>query len=87
MQSDRNATLMNRPRGNPNWGKFLPLAPAGPTEFESLAKQLKLKPEMYTASSALRSWCLRNRNRCYVPEWLLEEWGMEVEIGYGNDAA
>jgi len=78
---------MSRPRGNPNWGKFLLPVPAGPTEFENMAKRLKLMPEMYVASTQLRSWCYRNRNRCYVPEWLLEEWDMDVEIGYGNDAA
>jgi len=78
---------MSRPRGNPNWGKPLPPVPAGPTEFESMAKRLRLTPEMYAASSTLRSWCHRNRNQCYVPEWLLEEWGIDVEIGYGNDAA
>jgi len=25
---------------------------------------------------ALRNWCERNKNRCYIPEWLLEEWGI-----------
>jgi hypothetical protein len=24
----------------------------------------------------LGRWCERNRNRVYVPEWLLEAWGM-----------
>ena len=52
-----------------------------------MAKRLKLTPEIYAASAQLRCWCDRNRNRCYVPEWLLEEWDMEVELGYGNDAA
>ena len=37
-----------------------------------------IKPE-YIASTELRRWCERNRNRVYVPEWLLEAWGMEVE--------
>ncbi len=51
-----------------------------------MAKRLKLSPEMYVGSNALRNWCPRNRNRCYVPEWLLKEWHMDVEIGYGGGA-
>jgi len=34
---------------------------------------------MYAASRALRLWCEKNRNRVYVPEWLLEEWGIDVD--------
>lgn len=78
---------MNNRRGNPNWGKPLLPVPAGPTEFENTVKLLRLTPEMYVGSNALRNWCYHNRNRCYVPEWLLKDWGMDVEIGYGNDAA
>lgn len=73
-------------RGNPNWGKPMPLVPAGPTEFEKTVKQLRLRPEMYAASLELKRWCERNRNRCYVPEWLLEQWDLTVEIGYGQNA-
>jgi hypothetical protein len=36
------------------------------------------KPE-YVSSAALKHWCERNRNRLYVPEWLLAAWRMEVE--------
>jgi hypothetical protein len=42
---------------------------------------------MYVNSVELRRWCEHNKNRCYIPEWLLEEWGISVEIGYGHDAA
>jgi hypothetical protein len=42
-------------------------------------ERLRLKNAEYVASIELRRWCARNRNRCYVPEWLLEEWGMTVE--------
>ena len=78
---------MSHRRGNPNWGRPLPALPASPTEFDILVKRLRLIPEMYVASRELRRWCQLNRNRCYIPEWLLEEWGINVEIGYGNDAA
>ena len=72
-----------RRRENPNWGHVTPYIPKGPTEFELLVKRLRLTQEKYTSSPELKQWCKSNRNRCYVPEWLLEEWGLEVEINYG----
>lgn len=74
-------------RGNPNWGLPAPPIPATPTEFEIVVRQLRLIPEMYKSSRELKRWCEHNRNRCYVPEWLLREWGMTVEISYGHYAA
>src|ERR1700736_6601594 len=41
------------------------------TEFELRARHLQLTPEMYASSRELRTWCERNRNRVYIPEWLL----------------
>jgi hypothetical protein len=71
-----------RKRGNPNWGRpFLPV-PALPTEFELRARHLQLTAEMYASSRALRVWCQQNRNRLYVPEWLLKEWGITVDLGF-----
>ena len=68
-----------RKRGNPNWGR--PISPllALPTEFEMRVSQLQLMAEMYTSSVELRTWCEQNRNRVYIPEWLLEEWGITVD--------
>ena len=68
-----------RKRGNPNWGH--PIAPllALPTEFEMRVRQLQLTAETYSSSRQLRAWCERNRNRLYVPEWLLKEWGITVD--------
>jgi len=72
-----------RKRGNPNWGR--PIAPslALPTEFELRVRQLQLTTETYTCSRVLRTWCEQNRNRLYVPEWLLEEWGITVDLNFG----
>ena len=70
---------MVRRRGNPDWGKEMPQAPAGPSEFEVLTKQLRLTPDKYALSAALKDWCKRNRNRCYIPEWLLDEWGIATD--------
>jgi hypothetical protein len=72
---------MNR-RGNPKWasgGQAIPLGPALPTEFERQVRQLRLAPEDYASSHELRRWCERNRNRSYIPEWLLDAWAIPVD--------
>ena len=70
---------VRRRRGNPNWGRPLPPAPAVATEFEMQVRHLRLTKQTCTGSVALQNWCERNKNRCYIPEWLLEEWGITVE--------
>lgn len=67
-----------RKRGNDKWGHSVPAAPAGPTQFEIQVTQLRLTPDGYVCSPELRTWCEENRNRCYVPEWLLNAWHMQV---------
>jgi len=74
---------MSRRRGNPNWGKPGTLIPSGPTEFEMYAKRLGLSKESYIGSRSLRNWCEHNKNRLYVPEWLLQEWGIVPYISFG----
>jgi hypothetical protein len=80
--------VIRRKRGNPNWASGLPLIPrpAGPTEFEMRVRQLRLTPEMYAFSHELKNWCERNRNRVYIPEWLLGEWDISVDPNF-SDAA
>jgi hypothetical protein len=72
---------MAKRRGNPNWGKPEPSGPMIPTitEFEQIAHEFKLKPEQYVTSALLRDWASRNRNSKFVPEFLLQEWGFEVQ--------
>jgi len=50
------------------------------TEFESQVLRLGLTMKTYTASTELRAWCENNKNRCYIPEWLLAEWGITVDV-------
>lgn len=71
--------VASRKRGNPHWGKPIPPTPAIATEFELQVLELGLTKEMYTSSRELRTWCERNRNRFYIPEWLLAEWRITVE--------
>lgn len=75
-----------RGRGNPNWGKPLPRIPALLTEFEMEVARLRLRKSHYVTSVELKRWCDRNRNRVYVPEWLLKEWGMQVEMNFSEAA-
>ena len=74
---DRPATP--RKRGNPNWGKPLQVVPSIATEFELYTRRLGLTKRMYTASDRLRTWCEDNKNRFYIPEWLLAEWDIAVD--------
>jgi hypothetical protein len=73
-------------RGNPNWGLPMPPAPALPTEFELRVSRLRLSEETYASSRELRAWCERNRNRVYIPEWLLKEWGLTVDATFSGAA-
>jgi hypothetical protein len=68
----------------PNWGKPIQPAPAIATQFELHARQLGLTKRMYAESAQLRGWCERNKNRCYIPEWLLAEWGITVDLKHEN---
>jgi len=70
---------MIRKRGNPNWGRPMPPTSFLCTEFEMQVRQLRLTVETYAFSAELRTWCERNRNRCYIPEWLLKAWNISVE--------
>jgi len=79
----RSVSSSMRRRGNPNWGRAAPFISSGPTEFELIVKRLRLTKERYTSSLELKRWCESNRNRCYIPEWLLKAWDLEVEFYYG----
>jgi hypothetical protein len=75
-----------RKRGNPDWGSPIPPVRVLATEFELLVSHLHLTPETYASSRELRAWCKENRNRIYIPEWLLEEWGIVVDALFSGAA-
>jgi hypothetical protein len=56
----------------------MPPLPVLATEFEMQVKHLRLTADTYVFSSELRRWYEQNRNRFYIPEWLLDEWGIIV---------
>jgi hypothetical protein len=50
-----------------------------PTAFELQVRKLGLNQRACVRSRALRLWCKRNKDRCYIPEWLLAKWRITVE--------
>ena len=67
-------------RSNPNWTNPERSAPGPSTNsFEETASALKLAPEEYVNSPALKEWARRNKDQKYVPTDLLEAWGFIVE--------
>ena len=69
-----------RKRGNPNWGRgrSIQACPAVATAFEEQVQKLGLNEHTCGASEKLKQWCERNKDRCYIPEWLLKQWGIPV---------
>jgi len=59
-------------------GKAPPLR-TEPSSFEEQVRRLGLRESDYIASRELRDWCCRNANRRYIPEWLLKQWGIDVD--------
>jgi hypothetical protein len=76
------SAMVHKRRGNPDWGKPQPNLPPVVTEFEKVALRLGLTKEIYIGSSQLRMWCQPNSHRCYIPEWLLKEWGILPDVGW-----
>jgi hypothetical protein len=72
-----------RKRGNPNWGMPFRSVPASATEFELQTKKMGLTKQTYIGSVRLRTWCEQNKNRCYIPEWLLAEWSIKPDLNLG----
>ena len=71
---------MAKKRGNPNWGKpDIHAAPAVPTSFEEVVKQLRLSPAEYEGSARLKEWVRKNKDQKYIPDDLLKLCGFEVK--------
>jgi hypothetical protein len=70
---------VTRKRGNPNWERPVQPRPGLATEFEQQVHRLGLTMQTCADSGPLRYWCERNCNRCYVPEWLLRAWRIDVD--------
>ncbi len=64
-----------------NWASGRPadIRPQSPTGFEAEVRRLGLDEQTCEGSRELKKWCERNKDRCYIPEWLLKRWGMSVD--------
>jgi hypothetical protein len=71
-------TLRNK--GNPNWGKPVGGVPNTPTSFDEMARRLKLTEKEYWGSVPLKEWAQKHKDSKYVPQDLLEAWGIEVKF-------
>jgi len=76
--------VLPRRRGNPNWGKPLKPIPDAPTAFEEQVQKLGLTEQTCAASEKLKQWCERNKDRCYIPEWLLKRWRIDVDPNFSG---
>jgi hypothetical protein len=68
-----------------NWasGRHSEIRPAEPTGFDEQARKLGLDEQSWASSNELKEWCRQNKNRCYIPEQLLKEWGIAVDPDSG----
>jgi hypothetical protein len=71
-----------RKRGNPNWGKPMQPSAMVATAFEDQIEKLGLTYQTCAGSAKLKEWCERNKDRCYIPEWLLKEWSIPVDPNF-----
>ena len=82
-----------RRRGNPNWGRPLELGNLAIVicEFDQKLEELTLPPwdeakenprklSLILRDASLRRWCERNAKHNYIPEALLDKWGINVEL-------
>jgi hypothetical protein len=69
-----------RNKGNQNWGKPSGGIPNTPTSFEEMARGLKLSEVDYRSSIPLKEWAKKHKDSKYVPQDLLEAWGIVVNL-------
>jgi hypothetical protein len=73
-----------RNKSNPNWGKAggdIPIPiPITPSSFEEMVRRLKLSEKEYRSSTALKQWAQKHKDSKYVPQDLLEAWGIAAKL-------
>jgi hypothetical protein len=69
-------------RGTPNSARseVIKPPPFSESSFERVVDSLKLSPEQYQSSTALREWVLQNKDHKYVPPELLKAFGFQVNL-------
>jgi len=51
-----------------------------PTALELQTRKLGLDERTCAASKEFRQWCEQNKDRCYIPEWLVEALRNDVTL-------
>jgi hypothetical protein len=51
----------------------------GESTFEHVVRQLHLSPEEYVTSVELKEWVRKHKDSKYVPPYLLDLWGFQVD--------
>lgn len=69
-----------RNQRNSNWGQAYGPSPITSSSFEEIVKQLKLAEKEYKNSIALKQWAQKHKDSKYVPQDLLEAWGIEAKV-------
>jgi hypothetical protein len=54
--------------------------PNTPTSFDEMVRRLKLSEKEYRSSIPLKEWARKNKDSKYVPQDLLEAWGIDVDV-------
>ena len=55
------------------------ITPHGESTFEHVAHRLHLSPSEYATSAELKEWVRRHKDSKYVPPYLLDLWGFQVD--------
>lgn len=59
-------------------------SPNVPTAFEEQVQKLGLNEQTCATSEKLRQWCQSNKDRSYVPEWLLKRRQISVDPNFSG---
>jgi len=69
---------------NRNWGKAMSLEDKygahNISEFDKIVAKLQLTPDQYEHSQSLRNWIERHHKQHYVPEYLLLQLNIRIEV-------
>jgi hypothetical protein len=55
------------------------MTPQGSSAFEHVVRRLGLLPSQYATSAELKEWVRKNKDQKYVPPYLLDLWGFDVD--------
>jgi hypothetical protein len=70
-----------RIKSNSNWGKPSGgIIPVTPTSFEEMVTRLNLSKEECRGSIPLKEWAKKHKDSKYVPQDLLEAWGIVANV-------